>query len=77
MSLYGSGLYGSGFYGGTTGILGAFQGLVIPVRIMVYDRNGTFKGVFQSGACSMLGVSFGHVETGVGISPSSSQNRWT
>jgi hypothetical protein len=55
MSDYGSPEYGGRKYGGA---LDPFSSSAVPVIVEIYDNNGTYKGVFQTGVGDFTGVEF-------------------
>jgi hypothetical protein len=61
--LYGRANYGSGPYGETRS---AFADLAVAARVMVYDKLGNFKGLFQSGVSTIVSIDFKHEDTGCG-----------
>jgi hypothetical protein len=60
MGLYGRARYGRGYYGRSYPPISTY----VPVRCVVYDRNGGMKGLFQSGSCALVSVEFSHSERG-------------
>ena len=61
--MYGRANYGSGPYGETRS---AFADLAVAARVMVYDKLGNFKGLFQSGVSTIVSIDFKHEDTGCG-----------